>query len=377
MELYSLQLTIKDTLGLAPAIDPNPTLSSRDMIDEQTITTTSKDPGTYRFPLLIPASYQLKLKYKSIEYSETISLTKDTGLEIVFPAEYTVNITVYNTVGSLIDTAIVTLDRQNKGPSEEMIVGNAKLVVPPGTYTMTVLSDEIIAQQNIDVKGDRNIEVVSNQASILHTTVPFILLIFGVGLFIFLWWKKQHHFGIHLLVIFLIAASLLQPWWQLTGDNGSVSTVTNTLLFPANIISLTTTSSNIGGEISAIPDELTMVLELIAYILIVAIFVTLISVLMKTRFPKISSIITIMAIVFLLLSSVLFYIAMSEVTKVGVGGFFGSGDLPISIPSETEQVTLRCTWGAGLGMYLSIIALLGVLIMPLLNILKRFKDKKR
>ena len=375
MELYSLHVSVKDTLGLPPAIDPNPVLTSKEMVEEQTITAVSTEPGIYQFSLLYPSTYQLKLSYKSVEYLESVSLSKDKTLNVVFPAEFSVNLNIYNSVGIPIDTATVSLERENKGPSGETTDGVLTLTVPPGTYALDVFSDETIAKQKIDVRGDRTVDIVSSQASSVHTTAPIIFIILGIGLCGFFWWKKQRLLGVHLLIILLIAASLFQPWWQLTGDNGSVSTFTNTLLYPANIVTVTTSPGAIGGEISAVPEEFTMVLEMIFFILIISSIVILASVLIKKRFPKISLIVTILSVVFLLLSIILFYVAMSEVTKVGVGGFFGSGELPISLPGESEQVTLNCSWGAGIGMYYTLLAFIGMLSIPLLPFIKKIKAK--
>lgn len=375
MQLFSLQLTVKDTLGLSPAIDTNPVLSSKEMIETKTISAVSTDPGAHQFSLLFPATYDLRLSYKSFEYLDTISLSKDSSLDIVFPAEFPVNINVYNTVGEPIDSATITLDRESKEVSEDLKDGISTLTVPPGTYHMSVETEDIIAKQRIDVKGERSVDIVSNRDSSLHSTAPMVLIILGIGLCVFLWWKRQLRLGIYLLVILLVASSILQPWWQLNGDNSSVSTVTNTLLYPANIITLTSSSEAIGGEISAVPEEFTMVLGLVTIILVISILAILLSILLKNKFPKISSIVNILSIVFLLLSIILFYIAMSEVTKVGVGGFFGSGDLAISIPGEPDQVTLMCSWGAGLGMYTTLLAFIISISIPLLPFIKKMKTK--
>lgn len=375
MDLFSLQLHVKDTLGLPPAIETNPSLTSKEMIESQTITASTNEPGSHQFSLLYPASYNLKLSYKSFEYLDTISLSKDSSLDIVFPAEFPVNIHVYNTVGDLIDTATISLERENKGPSNDLKDGVSTLTVPPGTYLMSVETQDLIAQQRIDVKGDRTVDIVSSQDSSLHSMAPIAFIVLGALLLVFLWWKKQLKMGIYLFIILLIAASLLQPWWQLTGDNGTVTTTTNTRLYPASIITMTSSTDTIGGEISAVPEEFTMVIEIISYILILSIIVIVLSILIKSKWPKISSIVNILAIVFLLLSAILFYVAMSEVTKVGVGDFFGSGDLPISIPGESDQVTLSCSWGAGFGMYTALLAFLVALFEPLTPLLKKMKTK--
>lgn len=375
MDLYSLKLSITDTLGLPPAIDTNPTVASDEMVNSQTISASSTGLGSYSFSLLYPASYQLRLSYKSFEYLETISLSNDKTIDIVFPAEFSINLNVYNNVGSLIDTAKVSLDRDGKGPTEKVANGYSKLFVPPGTYNLDVSSDKTIAKQSIDVKGERTIDIVSAQDSSFHTIAPILFLIIGLGLCIFLFWKNQRKNGIYLLAVFLIAIALIQPWWQLTGDNGSVSTTTHTILNPANIITLTTSSQAIGGEISAVPEEFTMVLHIVTYLLLLSMAIILLNILIQKRFQRIATIIVILDLMLLLLSIILFYVAMSEVTKVGVGGFFGSSDLPITLPGESEQIILSCAWGGGLGLYSTLLALLLIISMPLTKIVGKIKNK--
>jgi len=375
MDLYTLKLSVKDTLGLPPAIDPNPTVTSNEMAESQTISASSTGVGSYSFPLLYPASYQLRLSYKSVEYLETIDLSKDMNVDIVFSAEFSVHLNVYNNMGVPIDTATVSLDREGKGPTEKIAQGVTTLMVPPGTYDLDVASEKTIAKQRIDVKGERTIDIVSAQDSSFHSTAPILFLIMGLGLCAFLFWKNQRKNGISLLAVFLIAIALIQPWWQLTGENGSASTTTNTILNPANIITLTTSSQAIGGEISAVPEEFTMVLHIVSYILILSVVIILSNMFIQKRFPRISTILSILVIVFLLLGIILFYIAMSEVTKVGVGGFFGSSDLPITLPGESEQTLFSCTWGAGLGLYCTVLALICTISTPITPILLKIKSK--
>ena len=60
---------------------------------------------------------------------------------------------------------------------------------------------------------------------------------------------------------------------------------------------------------------------------------------------------------------VLFYVAMSEVTKVGIGGFSGSDTLPITIPGTADQADVSCSWGPSSGMFLLLIVFLGSIFL--------------
>jgi len=53
----------------------------------------------------------------------------------------------------------------------------------------------------------------------------------------------------------------------------------------------------------------------------------------------------------------LFFYTISQVTKIGVGSFAGSGEIEIALPGGGSE-TLLCRWGGGTGFYSGIIAFL-------------------
>ena len=59
---------------------------------------------------------------------------------------------------------------------------------------------------------------------------------------------------------------------------------------------------------------------------------------------------------------------MSQVTDVGVGSFSGNGDLDISIPGVQENEVINCSWGPGIGFYLSILATVCLVVISFLKI---------
>ena len=373
VSLYDLTINVQDALGLVPAVDLNPTLTSTNMKEKQTLSAEKIDMGTYHFTGLLKESYNLKLSYKSFELIESITLDKDTTLDLQFPAEFILDINILNTLGASIDTAHVTLKREGQGPQIEASEGTASLSVPPGTYYLLIQADETdIAKQMIEIKGDKNIDIVSKSEPFTHTLLPLLLMIIGGIFSVFLWIKRRRLLSVHVLIFFILLATLFQPWWHLSGDLDSLQTQTNTYLYPTQIITLTESTEVIGGEVSEAPEEFTMVIELISFALILGAVISLIGPLIRTKHPKISFIVSIVSIVFILLCAVLFFVAMSEVTKVGVGQFIGSGDISVSVPGETQKTTIACTWGAGSGLYLLLVGFIGLLIVPMISLLRRF-----
>jgi hypothetical protein len=185
-------------------------------------------------------------------------------------------------------------------------------------------------------------------------------------------WKKNVFAGMKLLAIAFIFVALVSPWWVLTGDNGTIYTTTNTYLVPSKIITLTSSDSVFGGEISSVPSEFSMVLELITILLLINCLFVFIGIFVKDKYRKIYISILILNFVLIILSIVVFFIAMSEVTNVGVGSFLGSGILEVSVPGIQEKIELDCIWGLGIGLILSVMALFSMVILSYYFFSKKF-----
>ena len=362
---YNLKLTVEDTLGLSPGIDPRPQLKSQEMKKETSISAEQIDEGLYEFTNLYEATYDLTLSYKSWEITKPVPLSRDTALNVMFPAEFDLEIIILNKVGSPINKANIILERSGKeieGSINEN--GIALVTAPPGSYTLTVFKDEtIIASQNLVFKGDKSVDLVSNHPSLLHEILPIILIISGIVIATVLFWKTNSTLGLYIFIGFLIVSSIVLPWWQLNGETNNTETISETYLYPPTLITRTESGDVIGGEISEVPDIFTTVLSLLSIILIITSALIIANIYMGKRFAKISIIINIFILILLMLTIGLFYISMSEVTKIGIGDFFGSGEISISIPGESNQQTVSSTWGAGLGAYTVIASLIGFIIL--------------
>jgi len=118
-----------------------------------------------------------------------------------------------------------------------------------------------------------------------------------------------------------------------------------------------------------------MVLELLAMLLMVVCVIAVICILIKDRFRKISKILSVVSIVLLFVTVLLFFVAMSQVTDIGVGSFSGGGDLDISIPGLQENAVVPCSWGPGIGFYLSILAIMSMIALSLLKLVRKLVEK--
>jgi len=379
LERYSLSLTVTDTWGFTPAIELTPTMVSSEMTIATAIRAESNTQGTYLFNNLLPATYMLSLSYKSCKVEQEVSLTQETILTIMFPAEFAVTLSVFTSYADPLSNGEITFERNGKTKSTSIQHnGTATTLVPPGDYKILVQSEtENIAQQQIQVRGDKKMDILTSQGSLLHMVILVLGGILVIGAIVFLLWKRQMSAGLKLITIGLLIIVLVTPWWALNGGTGTVSTTTNTMVIPPKLITLTKSTNTTGGEISAVPNEVTMVLSLLSLLVGVACLLIVFSLLIEKKLRKTSMVVSLFAIVLILLIVGVFYYALSQLTQVGVGSFLGSGTLDITIPGQSMQTAVPCSWGPGISFYLLIIAfVLLILTFFITKIIARFSRYK-
>jgi len=364
VEQYVLNLKLEDKWGFTPAVEVNPRLTSSEMITPMYIPGEKTGDGEYQFTCIYPSEYALCMNYKSFDIQEPVSIDKDVSLDFVFPALYKLELDVMNSYGEHISKGLVSISRNGKNEAQDINEnGKAVFTIPPGEYQIIIKSDENeIAKQKIQVRGDKQIDIVSSEGSLLHTIAVILGIILAICSVIILLWKRKIFVGIRLLAIAMLIIALFSPWWVLNGDDGTTSTTTNTMLIPAKIVTVTTSSNVIGGDVSQVPAEVTMVLGLLSMLVAVTILLVILSIFSKNKLRKTTIILSILSIILLIATAAIFFYAMSQLTGIGVGSFNGSGDLETTIPGIEENEVLTCNWGPGIGFYLGIIAVICLVI---------------
>lgn len=360
VDLFDLSVNLVDKWGLSPEVDVNVIITSKDMFEVISISAIKEAFNKYVFEDLIGAEYVLNLKYKSFEMQEKINVWDDKTIELVLPAEYTISLNVLNNIGFNIYDGIAIISRDNKNINVD-INKNGKTVftVPPGTYDLKILVDEkVIAKQKIDIRSDKNLDIITECDSFIHTFVFLIGIVLGVGIVVLMFLKRNIKLCLKLLAVILIFISIFQPWWILNGEEKGIQTNSINMLYPPKMVTLTSSSDFIGGSISVINDDFTSVMVLISGFLIFSIILILISLFFKKKFSKLKNFIIFTSILLLIVCIVLFYYAMSMVTNIGVGGFMGSGDISVSIPGKIQSIDLACDWGPGIGFILVLVSLI-------------------
>ena len=133
----------------------------------------------------------------------------------------------------------------------------------------------------------------------------------------------------------------------------------------------------IAGEIASLPEIFTNAMILLFISMVIGCILIIINIFLE-MFNKFR--ISFLSISFGALSLIspvfIFYYAMSELTKVGVGGFFGTGDLDISLIGESLRTTVSSSWGPGIGFYFCLTAAIIVLIIAFFNFKIILKERK-
>ncbi|MEF8879556.1 MAG: hypothetical protein V5A64_04105, partial [Candidatus Thermoplasmatota archaeon] len=305
-----------------------------------------------------------------------VDLNEDKQLSIEFPAEFKSRFNVFDTYGQKISDGKIKLVREGKSIQTEIEEGEAGISVPPGRYTLEVRSSgEIIAKQKIDIHSDKQVNVVSSQGSIFHLSLMVLgFIIVGLGGVVTFWKKKKPSYGLKLIAIGLLLAALFSSWWTVAGSTAEVSTSTKTLLKPSGIVTFTSADGVLGGDISMLPAEVSMVLNLVFLLLISSIIVVSLSMCLEHRYPRTSLVLSVLAMVLTVVSLSVFYYAFSEMAKISVGSFIGSGKLDVSIPGA-GSVKVSSSWGPGLGFYTSLAGVVS-LVLSLFSkkIIKKFRS---
>jgi hypothetical protein len=361
VSLYTYDVSIEDTWGLPPAVEVNPVLSSREMLEPVMLTATRQAPGSYRFTDLLPAGYTLQMGYKSFTLEEDVILDGDSTGQYMFPAEFEVAASLYNSYGMALSEGKLLVARSGQTLETDIDVeGTATFTVPPGTYTTSARVDgDEVAVQGITVKGDKSVAIITEQGSLAHLLVTIMGVVILVGAAALFLWKKDWMLSLHIGAVGVLVVSLASSWWTLTGSEGGISTATKTFLLPSSIVTVTSSAEALGGNISSIPGELSLVLTLIAGLLGLAAGLILVRMLFREKRPRLAAVLVGMNVILLVVSLLLFVYAMSQLTEVGVGEFMGSGDLEVSIPGDQAgSVMVSCSWGPGRGFYLGVLAML-------------------
>jgi hypothetical protein len=298
-----------------------------------------------------------------------------------FSALFNLTTIVLDTRGNPINGANVKLLREGReiqGFTNDK--GKAKFNIPPGNYYVDMYIDgETIASRKISVPYDKTYSIVTKSEPIIPYIVIVMILISLVFIGFYSFKKRQWLFFLKILVVSLAIIALITPWWELSGSNSNTlsSTQTDLYIMPTEMITLTLKENITAGDVLLLDNDFTTVTNYLPVIIIVGILCFIGGMFLdQFKNKKISFFVYLAATAILFASAIVFIVAMSELTSIGVGSVLGKGEIDIDIPGENMIESISCSWGFHLGLYLILGSSIISGFLFLLNLRKMlFKSK--
>jgi hypothetical protein len=364
LELHQDEWSLKlmDLWELPLGVNVTPRLTSEEMETPMVLFAEQQSHDMYHFIHLVPAVYQLQIQYKSFLVEKKIQIPSN-DVTLVFPAMFPITFHVLNSRGTDIGDATIQLRRGSKTVDLKSNVSGTLLSVPPGSYVVTVLSQgQIISQRSLKVESERYVDLFTTQEPVFPLLV---LVLVGIIVLISLAISIIKKDPFHLLVIFVLGLSvvgIVSPWWVLQGSSSEVQTFSVLYLIPLDLVTTTKTSQFIGGELAFFPNLFVNIMTTLPILTIMGCFLIFLSLVFKRVDKKKLHLFTLVCTFFILICSlVLFSLAMSTFTEVGVGSFFGNGTVDVSEQGQGGVIPVMCQWGPGIGfwLYLASVVVLG------------------
>jgi len=357
-------------------------VKSFDFDEPVTVYAEKISDGEYKFSYLYPGDYSLFINYRSVVLQHDISIpTTDNRVDLVFPVTFNITTSIFDTHGNSLPDANVKIMR-NGGQISDVTADNGTVLfaVPPGEYIIKVFYDnEIIAQRKVDVLNDKHLVIVTSKEPWQPYVVTAIGIILLICAGILAYKRKQKLLFLKFLAIILIFIALAAPWWSISGilTDPHLETSTNLYMVPNNMITLTTNTEVIAGNIAIMEEMFTFFMDIVLYLLVSAVILIALNILLNrfTNHNKISFFTLFIALVLMIASIVVFCTASSMFSQATVGSLFGSGELNVVIYGESIFEQIDCSWGLSIGFYMSIFSAFVILSLFLYRIKIKLSNK--
>ena len=355
---YNLTVHILDNWNLPPTVDTHPLLTNNDMGKPVYIQPTENTNGVYIFQDLPESKhYILSLNYKSWQLEKQVSIPNT--ITIKFPVEFPLNIQLFDTHGVEIKATKLLFEREGKSKSTQ---NTNETTLPPGIYHLKVFKDnKIIAMRDIEIFSSRTYRIIT----LYQPLYPIIFFITSIIIITFVLYDyyRRRHLSLPLLIVAFSISSIILPWWTIHGSSSSIDSSTNLFLLPLKLITITKTSSIAAGEISYLPDIFQLYVGSIPILMIIGMILLISNIWFK------KNIILFLSLIFFIVSISIFLIGVSLFAEIGVGGFMGSGNIPIVVPGG-ENIILYCNWGPNIGFLFSMLSVI-LLIFTTISSIRR------
>lgn len=366
---YHLEIHVFDTWDLPISVDVHPVLSSKEMdVATDAILAEQNSVDTYIFSNLTPATYQLNLNYKSCSLTTDVQIDSDEKLDIIFPVEFPITIKIYDARGLPLNNVKIMLTKNSKQFNIKSSTSAVNFSLPPGIYTVEIHNNgELIGARNIEVSGERTFDFITKQQPFLPLVIMLFVILSLLFSLVFSYVKNEKlYFLLHLSLSFVIIAFVF-PWWVLHGSSQIVETSTQMFLIPLELVTVTIQSGFISGELAFLPEIFRDYVGLIPFLSFLGCIFLLLGMFFKKIYSRKFLLFSLTTAFFFYSGSLLiFFIGMSSLAEIGIGGFIGEGFLEVHVPGEETFVTISAYWGPNLGFYCYLISIL-ILVFILIN----------
>ena len=370
VNLYSLLLNILDTWELTPEVDFKPMLLYNENDLSVTLNAEKLTNDKYYFSNIPLNNYQLYIKYKSFIIDEDIELNADEERQLEFPAEFNINLKIFDSRGSTYDNADIIITRENKKLIEHNVKSDSSFTLPPGTYKIEVLNDndDLISSRNINVFSNKNYELITIQEPIY----PLLVIVFSIMLillsFIMYFKMNEKKYFYFILSIAFIIISIVLPWWSIYGYESNLETSTNLYLQPTELITITKSNEIITGETAYLPDIFKDAIGFIPIISIIGCLLLITSLFFINKNNKKLHMSSLILVLLLFGGSLtLFLYSMISFCNISVGSLYGNGLLDISISGEETFSSINSSWGPSIGFYFYLVSIFIILLPSLIS----------
>jgi hypothetical protein len=130
-------------------------------------------------------------------------------------------------------------------------------------------------------------------------------------------------------------------------------------LYPMNLITLTTSSENIVGELAFIPDLFILVINIFLIISFIGCIITSLSYYFDRNNNKKNSLIFLfLGLITFSVSISMFIFALNELASIAVGSIIGQGNIDSTVIQNGVASSVYSNWGFGIGFYIYFVSLL-------------------
>ena len=379
--LFDLQLIVKDRFGLPPGITIAPVAISEEMEIPTKIVPTEIEPGTYRFTNLPEAPYKIQISYKTFLDEVTVQIPDDGDtVEMEFSPMFQLTTTVFDSRGSTLSNMAIEITRAGKSVQNTTDTnGMTSFFIPVGNYVVQASSDRMnLAEKQVEVLRDETTDLITTIEPLYPLIMIVVaLLLFGGGIILFLLKKLPLPSFLKLSSVALCIVAVVMPWWGLSGfaTTPSATRSTHAYLTTQTIVTTTTVGTSTELELANIPAEFSLFLLAVLIIVSISCCVILGSiVIQKYRKPAFG--LTVLGVIFLVCAVGIFTYGFSQLSSVGLGSLQGSGTFTVLQPGSSEYMNLSATWGLSTGIYLTIVAIILVVVAVIIErVLKKKKTE--